>query len=95
VFLSSSDSCPYLPIFQQIISECNDFYSPDKEDRRDMLQGWKVPPATNTSLPTPKAKKTAWDYQTGEELNTFAYWGYKATYNAGGKIFRPRKVVPG
>jgi len=29
--------------------------------------------------------KGPWEYQMGEELGTFPYWGSKAIYGAGGK----------
>lgn len=84
-FCGNLDSCTHLKIFHDAIPECNDFYSPDEEDRRNMLPGWKNPPITNTTNPhVQPSKKTAWDHQSGEELKTFAYWGYKATYQAGG-----------
>ncbi|KAK3717356.1 hypothetical protein QZH41_011584, partial [Actinostola sp. cb2023] len=78
------DSCIYLPIFQHVISECNDFYSKEEEDHRAFLPGWVIPPNVNTTLHPPTARKSAWEYQSGTELKTFPYWGYKATYDAGG-----------
>lgn len=90
---SSLDSCIYLPVFKHVIKECNDFYSSDEEDRGGYLRNWETPPDVNTTLRPPGTeKKTAWEYQTGSELKTFPYWGYKATYNAGGKLKSKRLI---
>lgn len=81
-----ADSCTYLPVFYHMISECNDFYSSGEEDKDMYLPYWKLQSISNsTSTPTVQPGKTPWEYQTGTELKTFPYWGYKATYDAGGK----------
>ena len=88
------DTCKYKRIFHHIIPECNDFYSMEDEDQGSYLPGWKgkplLPPQNRsvTLVPTPSEKpqvKGPWDYQSGDELKTYPYWGYKATYSAGGR----------
>ncbi|XP_048575351.1 uncharacterized protein LOC5511746 isoform X2 [Nematostella vectensis] len=87
-------TCPLLPALQHVIPSCNDFYSSDEEERGMLLPGWKEPVVAVNSTPPPipaSRQKTAWQYQTGEELKTFPYWGQKATYSAGGyvQVFPP------
>ena len=80
-----SDSCRYLPVFYHLIEECNDFYSMSKEEKEEYLPRWQ-PPGNATPTPSVPPEKTAWEYQSGTELKTFPYWGYKATYDAGGQL---------
>ena len=98
-----ADTCEYKRVFHHIISECNDFYSIEEEDRGSYLPGWKgiplvpqnvsVPPVpTPSKAPTPKAKGP-WVYQSGDDLKTFPYWGYKATYSAGGMYYKYLALV--
>lgn len=89
-----ADTCEYKRIFHHIIPQCNDFYSMEDEDHGSYLPGWKgkplVPPKNGSVTPVPTPSKTSqvkgpWDYQSGDELKTYPYWGYKATYSAGGR----------
>ncbi|KAL9957163.1 hypothetical protein ACROYT_G038767 [Oculina patagonica] len=89
------NTCEYKRVFHHIISECNDFYSMEEEDQGSYLPGWKgepLVPSSNLSVtpaPTPSKApqpKGPWVYQSGEDLKTFPYWGYKATYSAGGFV---------
>ena len=84
-------------MFYNLITECNDFYSMENEEQGSYLPGWKAKPlvhqSNRTAIPTPTPSdqvKGPWDYQSGSELKTFPYWGYKATYSAGGEFYPPQ-----
>ena len=85
-----ADTCEYKRIFHHIIPECNDFYNMEEEEQGSYLPGWKVPhpnvsvTPVRTPTETPQVKGP-WVYQSGDELKTYPYWGYKATYSAGGR----------
>ena len=88
------DTCEFKRFFLHFIEECNDFYSIAEEDQGSYLPGWKEEPLipsqnlSVTTIATPTEglpDKGPWEYQTGDELKTYPYWGYKATYSAGGK----------
>ena len=87
-----TDTCTYKRLFLYFIKECNDFYSIAEQDQDSFLPGWKPKLHDNaSSTPTPTTtveptEKGPWDFQTGEELKTYPYWGYKATYSAGGNF---------
>lgn len=66
----------------------------EDEDQGSYLPGWKgkplVPPHNGSVTPVPTPSQTPqvkgpWHYQSGDELKTYPYWGYKATYSAGGR----------
>ncbi|XP_068673513.1 polycystin-1-like [Montipora foliosa] len=89
------DTCTYKRLFLYFIKECNDFYSIAEQDQNSFLPGWKPkrqePHDNASSTPTPTTtveptEKGPWDFQTAEELKTYPYWGYKATYSAGGYV---------
>ena len=87
------DTCSFKRLFLYFIKECNDFYSISEQDQGSFLPGWKKHPvldqnASVITTPTVEPTKTPWDFQTGDQLKTFPYWGYKATYSAGGKFRR-------
>ena len=67
----------------------------EDEDQGSYLPGWKgkplVPPQNGSVSPVPTPSQTPrvkgpWHYQSGDELKTYPYWGYKATYSAGGRV---------
>ncbi|KAK2546861.1 Polycystic kidney disease protein 1-like 2, partial [Acropora cervicornis] len=84
-------TCSFKRLFLYFIKECNDFYSISEQDQGSFLPGWKKHPvldqnASVITTPTVEPTKTPWDFQTGDQLKTFPYWGYKATYSAGGYV---------
>ena len=78
-----------LPIFQHIFSECNSFYSWEKEDEGTYYAGW-VPENITTTNKTideelTSKQKNAWQYNTAWELKGTPYWAGFSTYWGGGK----------
>lgn len=66
----------------------------EDEDQGSYLPGWKgkpvVPRPNGSVIPVPTPSETPhvkgpWVYQSGDDLKTYPYWGYKATYSAGGR----------
>ena len=80
-----TDTCTFKKLFLYFIDECNDFYSIAEEDQNSFLPGWKKI-ENDSGLIGGKTKKGPWEFQSGDELETYPYWGYKATYSAGGKL---------
>ena len=81
------DQCKVLPIFQHIFSECNSFYSWEKEDEGNYHLGW-VPEniTTNKTIDEERTskQKNAWQYNTAWELKGTPYWAGFSTYWGGG-----------
>uniref|UniRef100_T1INT4 EF-hand domain-containing protein n=1 Tax=Strigamia maritima TaxID=126957 RepID=T1INT4_STRMM len=70
-----NDSCEVADDFKNAINVCYDVYSPSAEDERPFSDN-------NTG----ETDASAWEYQTGEDLENMIYFGKLATYSGGGAV---------
>jgi hypothetical protein len=80
------DSCQIPKSVAHLITHCNDDYSFSNEEKRSFQPGWinQTTQILNSSI------DQAFEYRSGEELNTYTYVGNYHTYNSGGYAYELR-----
>ncbi len=71
---------------QQLVSACADDYSFSNEEKRSFQPGW----LNETSASFDSSIRQAFQYRTGDQLNTYIYVGDHETYNSGGYVYEFR-----
>lgn len=71
-----------------MFEECNSFYSWEKEDEGEYLEGWVKNPGAKTKKndTATEKQKNAWQYHTAWELKGTPYWAGFSTYWGGGRV---------
>jgi len=78
-----SNSCQIPKSVEHLFTHCDGDYSFSNEEKESFQPGWinQTTQISNSSI------DQAFQYQSGEELDTYIYVGNLATYNSGGYVY--------
>jgi hypothetical protein len=80
------DSCRVSDSIRQQIVKCHADYSLFNEEQRSFEPGW----TNQTTTVYSSAIREAFEYQSGDQLGTYAYVGDYATYSSNGYVYEFR-----